>query len=61
MLSKVIIETENNKKAIIQLRRIIEEKTKVSYLGELYSQSSIKELFKRLKRFHDWAGEILER
>ena len=48
-------------KAVGQLRRIIEEKTKVSYLGDLYGPAEIKPLWKSLQRFHEWAVGILER
>ncbi len=47
--------------ALNQLRRIIEEKTKVSYLGELYTSSQTKEMLKRLDRFRKWSLEILNR
>lgn len=52
---------EEKLKAINQLKRIIEEKTKVSYLGELYTLSQTKEMWKRLERFRDWAISILNR
>jgi hypothetical protein len=47
--------------ALNQLRRIIEEKTKVSYLGDLYTSAQTKEMWKRLERFRKWALEILNR
>ncbi len=54
---------ESNEKlhAVNQLRRIIEEKTKVSYLGELYTPSQAKDMWKRLERFRKWALGILQR
>ena len=61
LLESVIAEGDGKSKAINQLRRIIEEKTKVSYLGELYSASQTKEMWKRLERFVTWAEEILTR
>jgi len=61
LLESVVGDTEEKSKALNQLRRIIEEKTKVSYLGELYSSSQTKEMWKRLERFRKWAKEILER
>ena len=61
LLESVIAEGEGKSKAINQLRRIMEEKTKVSYLGELYSASQTKEMWKRLERFVMWAEEILTR
>lgn len=47
--------------ALNQLRRIIEEKTKVSYLGELYTSAQTREMWKRLERFRKWSLEILLR
>jgi len=61
LLESVVAESEGKSKAINQLRRIIEEKTKVSYLGILYSASQIKGMWKRLERFRKWAKEILLR
>ncbi len=42
-------------------RRIIEKKTKVSYLGELYSLRQTRALWGRLDRFRQWAKRPLER
>jgi hypothetical protein len=52
---------EEKKKAMGQLRRIIEEKTKVSYLGEVYGPRETREMWKRLERFRMWAERILNR
>ena len=61
LLDEVVAGGEEKTKAINQLRRIIEEKTKVSYLGDLYSSAQAEELWKRLKRYRDWAVAILNR
>src|SRR3989304_8884879 len=61
LLENSVAEGEEKSKAINQLRRLIEEKTKVSYLGELYSTSQTKEMWKSLERFRKWAIEILMR
>ena len=61
LLESSITESKEKSKAINQLRRIIEEKTKVSYLGELYSASQTREMWKRLERFRKWAKVILSR
>ncbi len=61
LLSNTVADSDGKSNAINQLRRIIEEKTKVSYLGELYSSSQTKEMWKRLERFRKWAKEILMR
>jgi len=44
-----------------QLRRIIDEKTRVSYLGELYGQAQTHALWGRLDRFRQWAKRLLRR
>lgn len=61
LVESIVIDTEEKKKAVNQLYRIIEEKTKVSYLGELYTISQTKDMWKRLERYRKWAIEILER
>ena len=61
LVESVVAVSEEKAKAVNQLRRIIEEKTKVFYLGELYSTSQTKEMWKRLERFRKWAIEILMR
>jgi len=61
LVESIVAESEGKAQAINQLRRIIEEKTKVSYLGELYSASQAKEMWKRLERFRKWAKQILQR
>lgn len=61
LLENSVANSVEKDKALNQLRRIIEEKTKVSYLGELYSSSQTKEMWKRLERFRNWALDILTR
>ncbi len=61
LLESTVGYTAEKSSALNQFRRIIEEKTKVSYLGELYSSSQTKEMWKRLERFRKWSLEILNR
>jgi hypothetical protein len=61
LLESVVAGGEEKTKALNQLRRIIQEKTKVSYLGELYTSAQTKEMWKRLERFKEWAAGILTR
>ncbi len=61
LLESAVSEEGGKSKSINHLRRIIEEKTKVSYLGELYSASQTREMWKHIKRFAKWAEEILGR
>jgi len=61
MLEELIAGGEEKTKALNQLRYIIEEKTRVSYLGEMLPSSNTRELWKRLARFREWALRILSR
>lgn len=61
LVESAVADSSEKSKAINQLRRIIEEKTKVSYLGELYSSAQSKDMLKRLERFREWALIILQR
>ena len=61
LLEKTVADSNERNKAVNQLRRIIEEKTKVSYLGELYSPSQTNKIWKQLERFREWAVSLLDR
>jgi len=61
LLEQVLPSSDEVSKAIQHLRRIIDEKTKVSYLGELYSRSQTKALWDRLDRFRRAAKRVLQR
>ena len=61
LLEEVIAGELEKTNAISQLRRIVEEKTKVSYLGNLYSAKQCEELWRRLSGFSKWAEGILNR
>jgi hypothetical protein len=60
LLETSIVADEPAQKAIQQLRRLIDEKTRVSYLGELYTRSEAKGLWERLERFRRWAKQVLK-
>lgn len=61
LLEEHVAGRDEKKKALNQLRYIIEEKTRVSYLGEMVSPAQTKELLKRLERFREWVLSILTR
>jgi HEPN domain. len=61
LLEEQVAGRDEKKKALNQLRYIIEEKTRVSYLGEMISPSQTKDLLKRLERFREWVISILTR
>lgn len=61
LLESIVAQSIDKTKAINHFKRIIEKKTKVSYLGELYTGKQTNDMWKRLNRFRKWAVEILER
>jgi len=61
LLEQALPHDDQVSKAIRHLRRIIDEKTKVSYLGELYTRRQTRALWDRLDRFRRWAKRILQR
>ena len=61
LLEENVAGGEEKGKALSQLMYIIEEKTRVSYLGEMISPAGTKDLWKRLGRFRAWALNILTR
>ena len=61
LLDSLLVQSKEKAKAMTHLRRIIEEKTKVSYLGDLYTAGQAKDLWKHLERFRSWIEIILSR
>lgn len=55
LLREVANLDENGQRAIRHLERMIEEKNRVSYEGEIYFRKDIDELWKHLTRFRGWA------
>jgi hypothetical protein len=47
------------KKAIRHLRTLIQEKTLVSYSGEIYRQEDIRRVTRHLDRYRAWADTLL--
>lgn len=60
LLDDLIVPSEKKKKAIIQLKHIIDHKNKVSYSGDIYSKKDIELLWKQIDRFKAWAEELLK-
>ncbi|MDP2207703.1 MAG: hypothetical protein Q8K98_02870 [Bacteroidota bacterium] len=60
LLESIAADGEKQKNAINQFKRIISEKSKVSYFGDLYDETSVREMWKRLERFRNWANSILK-
>lgn len=55
LLHDLLVEGEDNKGALNQLRRIIDHKTAVSYSGKVYNRSDVEQLWKQVERFRGWA------
>lgn len=47
------------KKALNQLRSILDEKTRVSYSGEVYQRKDVEHMWKLLARYRQWALSVL--
>ena len=56
--SVLAIDAEANK-AIRHLRTLIQEKTLVSYSGELYHQEDVRRMTRHLDRYRAWADTLL--
>lgn len=61
LLEGIVPRSKENKKAINHLQRLLDEKTRVSYLGELYSPAQTRGLWKQLVNFREWALTILRK
>lgn len=61
LVQDAVADGESKASAMNQLKKIIAEKTRVSYSGDIYDEETIRNLQKSLKRFRDWALKILER
>lgn len=59
-LDDLIVPSEKKKKAIIQLKHIIDHKNRVSYSGDIYLKKDIELLWKHIDRFKAWADELLQ-
>ena len=60
LINELITSTEEKKKALNQLDRIIDHKSAVSYRGDIYQSEDIELLWKYLDRFRRWAVSVLE-
>ena len=59
LLESVLAVDAEAKKAIRHLRTLIQEKTLVSYSGEIYRQEDIRRLTRHLERYRAWADRLL--
>ena len=59
LLQEVVVGDEESGRAIRQLRSLIQEKTRVSYSGEVYGPRDVARLQKHFGRFRQWVNELL--
>jgi hypothetical protein len=59
LLETVVAIDADGKKAIGHLRALIEEKTLVSYSGEIYRREDIRRMGRHLDRYRAWADRLL--
>jgi HEPN domain-containing protein len=60
LLEELLTAGEERRKALHQLRRIIDQKNAVSYSGEIYRRKDVEELWKLASRFREWAIQVLD-
>lgn len=60
LLNTMLIHSEEKKKALLQLSKILDHKNLVSYSGDIYYKKDIDKLWIYLKRFTIWAEDILK-
>ena len=59
LLEELLAPNDERKKALQQLRRIIDHKNAVSYGGNIYTRSDTDQLWRQLNRFRQWAQNVL--
>jgi len=60
LLRSLIAVDDAAKKALRQFERMIHEKNRVSYEGEMYTRKDIGVLWKSLERYRMWARSLLD-
>lgn len=60
LLDDLISHSADKKKALNQLKIIIDHKNKVSYSGDVYHKKDIDQLWKHFERYKTWADELLK-
>lgn len=61
LLADAAVRERDRDRALGHLKRIIEEKSRVSYSGEAFRKSEIDALETHAERFRDWCEAVLER
>lgn len=60
LLDDLISHSTDKKKALNQLKIIIDHKNKVSYSGDVYHKKDIDALWKYFERYKAWVDELLK-
>lgn len=60
LLDELVAPTDLKKKALSQLRTIIDHKNLVAYSGQVFTRGDVDRLAKLLERFRAWALRILD-
>lgn len=60
LLDDLISHSADKKKALNQLKIIIDHKNKVSYSGDVYHKKDIDALWKHFERYKIWVDELLK-
>ncbi len=60
LIENTVEPSEERKKALMQLSRIIAHKNSVSYSGNIYDYEDVQKLKKHIDRFKYWVEKILE-
>ena len=60
LLDDMISHSAEKKKALNQLKIIIDHKNKVSYSGDVYHKKDIDALWKHFERYKAWVDELLK-
>lgn len=61
LLSELMAESDEKKKALNQFRKIIAQKTSVSYSGDLYGRKDVDHMKTLVDRYREWVMSILPR
>jgi hypothetical protein len=59
LLDDLISHSTEKKKALNQLKNIIDHKNRVSYSGDVYHKKDIDSLWKHFERYKAWVDELL--
>ncbi|HET54430.1 MAG TPA: HEPN domain-containing protein [Ignavibacteria bacterium] len=60
LIEEKVAYSEERKKALLQLNKIIAHKNSVSYSGDIYGQKDIEKLKKHIDRFRSWVISVIK-